>query len=62
MRPGTLQLDEAGEAYVYQGVVEVIDSNGGLTATQPVSTRATRMRVDRGKAAAGTPVAATPTP
>jgi hypothetical protein len=59
---GTLQLDEAGEAYVYQGVVEVIDSNGGLTATQPVSTRATRMRVDRGKAAAGTPVAATPTP
>jgi hypothetical protein len=57
---GTLQLDEAGDAYVYHGVVEVVDPNGGLVATQPVSTRATRMRVDRAKAAAATPVAGTP--
>lgn len=58
---GTVQIDETGEAYTYAGVVEPADPSGTVVATFPVTTRATRIRVDHPRAA-GTPMAGTPAP
>jgi hypothetical protein len=58
---GTLQIDETGDAYTYAGVVEPADPSGTVVATFPVTTSATRIRVDYTRAA-GTPVAGTPAP
>ena len=59
---GTARLDDTLDAYVYSGVVEVVDPAGTLVTTLPVTTRATRIRVDRAKAEASTPAAGTPAP
>src|SRR5919112_666945 len=58
---GTVQIDETGEAYTYAGVVEPADPNGTVVATFPVTTSATRIRVDRARAA-GTAMTGTPAP
>ena len=58
---GTVQIDETGEAYTYAGVVEPVDPEGTVVATFPVTTTATRMRVDHARAAAP-PMAGTPAP
>ena len=58
---GTVQIDETGDAYTYAGVVEPADPNGTGVATFPVTTSATRIRVDRAKAG-GTPMTGTPAP
>lgn len=59
---GTVEVDDTQDAYRFAGVVEVADPSGTVTATAPVGTRATRLRVDRARAMAGTPAAATPSP
>jgi hypothetical protein len=59
---GTAQIDETGETYTYAGVVEPVDPDGTVVATFPVTTRASRIRVDQARAAAGTPMAGTPAP
>ncbi len=59
---GTVDLDDARNAYRFAGVVEVADPSGVVVATAPVSTRATRLQVDPARAMAGTPVAGTPVP
>jgi hypothetical protein len=58
---GTVQIDETGDAYTYAGVVEPADPSGTVVATFPVTTSATRIRVDRAREA-GTPMAGTPAP
>jgi hypothetical protein len=58
---GTAQVDETGETYAYAGVVEPVDPNGTVVATFPVTTSATRMRVDHARATAP-PMAGTPAP
>ena len=58
---GTVQIDETGDVYRYAGVVEPADPNGNVVATFPVTTSATRIRVDHARAAA-TPIAGTPSP
>ena len=52
---GTVQLDDGLDAYRYTGVAEVADPSGAVVSTRPSSTRATRLRVDRARAAAGAP-------
>ena len=59
---GTVQIDETEEAYTYAGVVESADPSGSVVATFPVTTSATRIRVDHARAAAGIPMAGTPSP
>jgi hypothetical protein len=59
---GTVQIEETGDAYSYAGVVEPVDPRGTVVATFPVTTSATRIRVDRARAVVGTPMAGTPTP
>ena len=49
---GTVLIDETGEAYTYAGVVESADPSGSVVATFPVTTSATRIRVDHDRAAA----------
>jgi hypothetical protein len=58
---GTVQIDETGDAYTYAGVVEPVDPSGGVVATFPVTTSATRIRVDHTRAGAA-PMAGTPVP
>ena len=52
---GTVELDETLDAYTYQGVAEAADPGGAVVSTRPSGTRATRLRVDRARATAGTP-------
>ena len=60
---GTVEIDDTLDAYRFAGVVEVADASGAVVATMPVSTRATRIRVDLTRAmAAATPAAGTPAP
>jgi hypothetical protein len=59
---GTVQIDETGDAYTYTGVVEPVDPGGSVVATFPVTTSATRIRVDHARAAAAPPMAGTPAP
>jgi hypothetical protein len=58
---GTVQIDETGDAYTYAGVVEPADPSGTVVATFPVTTSATRIRVDHTRAVA-TPMTGTPAP
>jgi hypothetical protein len=58
---GTVQIDETGDAYTYAGVVEPADPSGSVVATFPVTTSATRIRVDHTRAVA-TPMTGTPAP
>jgi hypothetical protein len=59
---GTLELDEDLGAYAFVGIVEPTDPNGTVLGTFPVSTHATRIRVDRARVVAGTRTAGTPAP
>ena len=59
---GTVQIDETGDTYTYAGVVEPVDPSGSVVATFPVTTSATRIRVDHTRAVAATPMAGTPAP
>ena len=59
---GTVEIDPAQDAYRFAGEVDVADPSGAVMGTFPVSTQATRIRVDRTRAAAATPAAATPSP
>jgi hypothetical protein len=52
---GTVELDESLDAYAFAGIVEPADPSGMVQGTFPVSTRATRIRVDRERAQAATP-------
>lgn len=58
---GVVEIDESLDAYVFSGIVEPADPGGAVLGTFPVSTRATRIRVDRARAQ-GAPVAGTPLP
>jgi hypothetical protein len=58
---GTLELDESLDAYAFAGIVEPADPSGTVLGTFPVSTRATRITVDRARAAR-TSTAGTPAP
>jgi hypothetical protein len=59
---GTIELDETQEAYAFSGIVEPTDPDGTVLGTFPVSTRATRLTVDRVRAEGRTPPAGTPAP
>jgi hypothetical protein len=59
---GTVEIDDTGDAYTYAGVVEPTDPSGTVLATFPVTTTASRIRVDRTRAAAQTTMAGTPAP
>ena len=59
---GTVEIDDPGDAYTYAGVVEPTDPRGTVLATFPVTTTATRIRVDRTRASAQTTMAGTPAP
>ncbi len=52
---GTVRLDDSLDAYEYTGVAEAADPSGAVVSTRPSSTRATRLRVDPARAAAGLP-------
>jgi hypothetical protein len=59
---GTVELDESLDAYRFVGVVEPADPGGAVAGTFPVSTSATRITVDRARAAGEAPPAGTPAP